>query len=508
MRPVHYILAAIVAAAIAVGALEDRPVVSEFVPEMHGAFKDRWLAKHPGLDEEAFRKNWDERTHITYWEKWGGFEGEGARKMVDAFNDSQDEIYCHYIPTTEVDRKTLLAIVGGCPPDVAGLWGYSVPPFADANALMPLDTLMAESKPPLTAAHYVPNYLKLCQYRGRTYALPSSPATIALYCNLDHFERKADKLRAAGLDPDGAPRTITELDAYAEILTEAAKLGPDGLAVGPPNVMGFMPTEPGWFTESWVYFFGGRLADEAGNITTAEPANIRAFAWLRSYATRYGGTNLRRFQEGFGNYDSPQNAFIDGKVSMVLHGTYFAAFIDRHRPNLRYKVVPFPPAEGVPGPRSLLVEDVLVIPKGCPHPEAAWTFLHFVQTKGLPILCRLLGRHLPIRATPAGFAQTHPNPFLNVFTELAHSKHSFIMPQSVVWREYRQEMRDAFDHIWLWKVPKAELAGLSGKARDTRIAELCKQEIVKTLRGVQERMTDRLKQKHLRIEMRRKRAGT
>ena len=507
MRPVHYILAAVIVAAAVVGWLENKPVVSDFVPEMHDEFKTRWIEKHKDAGKEAFGENWDERIHITYWEKWGGFEGEGARKMVDAFNDSQEEIYCHYIPTTQVDRKTLLAIVGGSPPDIAGLWDHSIPPFAEANALMPLDKLMAEAKPKLTPGHYVPNYLKLCQYQGKTYALPSTPATIALYYNLDHFELKAARLRAAGLDPNRAPRTITELDAYSEVLTEPAELGPDGTPAGPPKVMGFMPTEPGWFTTAWVYFFAGRLADEQGNITTAEPANIRAFEWLRSYATRYGGTNLTRFRQGFGNYDSPQNAFIDGKVSMVLHGTYFAAFIDRHKPNLRYKVVPFPPADGVAGPRSMLVEDVLVIPQGCPHPKAAWKFLHFTQTKGLPIICRLLGRHLPITATPGDFTETHPNPFLNVFTELAHSKHSFIMPQSIVWREYDQELSKAFDHIWLWNVPKEKLAGLSGTARDKRIAELCREEIVTTLRGVQEQMTDRLKQKRRRIEMREKRAG-
>ena len=46
---------------------------------------------------------------------------------------------------------------------------------------------------------------------------------------------------------------------------------------------------------------------------------------------------------GFGNFDSPQNAFIDGRVSMEVQGVWFSNFIRRHRPHLEFGVAP-PPA--------------------------------------------------------------------------------------------------------------------------------------------------------------------
>ena len=35
---------------------------------------------------------------------------------------SQEEIYCHRLQTSQVDRKSMLAIVGESPPDVIGVW--------------------------------------------------------------------------------------------------------------------------------------------------------------------------------------------------------------------------------------------------------------------------------------------------------------------------------------------------------------------------------------------------
>ena len=508
MRPVHIGLAAVVLIVAAVAYLEPRPRVSSFDPATHGAFKADWLKKNAGRfgDEaraaEAFRKNWDARVHITYWEKWGSFEAEACEAMVDAFNLSQEEIYCHYLRTSQVDRKAMLAVVGGEPPEVVGLWSNNVQPFAEADALLPLDERMRASG--LTEDHYIRNYLLLCRHKGTTYCLPTTPATIALFYNKDHYRRKAKELLAAGLDPNRPPRTLPELDRYADAISEFNR-------DGTPKIMGFVPTEPGWFHESWPYYFGGSLWDEETHeLTPNSPEVVRAFEWIKSYANRYGRQNLTRFQQGFGNYDSPQNAFIDGKVSMVLQGVYFPAFIDRHRPHLDYGVVPFPCADGVPGPRSLMNEDVIGIPRGSKHREEAWRFVHWVQTEGLPIICRLQGKHLPIRLAPEAdrqFRQGHPNRFLEVFDGLAREPHSFIVPRTTIWREYRDDYRRAFDHVWHWPIPEEKLAGLSGAEREQRVKALCREEIVRTLDAMRERLEQRLAQQADRMGMREERAG-
>src|ERR1051325_10052943 len=72
--------------------------------------------------------------HITYWEKWTGFEGDAMRAVVDAYNASQKRIHVDLLTVSGIENKTLMAIAGDDPPDVAGLYGPNVAQYADDNA--------------------------------------------------------------------------------------------------------------------------------------------------------------------------------------------------------------------------------------------------------------------------------------------------------------------------------------------------------------------------------------
>lgn len=458
-------LAGLAAAVLAIGALERRP-----------SLRDDF---DPKRDAE-FAATWRQRLHIAYWEKWGSFEREACQVMVDAFNRSQNDIFVHYINTSQVDRKAMLAIMGEDPPEVVGLWANNVPPFAAAGALLPLDDLMASTS--LSRDRYIHHYLKLGLYRGKVFALPTSPTSLGLYYNKAHFREAAEKLRAAGLDPDRPPATTEEMDRYAAVLNVF-----DGN--GRPLRMGFLPTEPGWFNWSWGYHFGGKLFDETrGAVTPDDPRNVEAFLWVKRYAERYGRERLLQFRSGFGNFDSPQNAFMDGRVSMELQGVWFSNFIRRHRPQMEFGVAAPPAAPGVPGPVSLVECDVIAIPRGCRHVEAAWRFVDFTQREGLAILCRLQGKNMPVREPPPHFHDGHPNLEVGIFEQLAVSPYSFTMPGIRIWNEYGHEITTAFEHIWSWPVPEKELAGLAGAAREAKVDELCRAEIRRTLKAVRERI--------------------
>ncbi|MBN2451789.1 MAG: ABC transporter substrate-binding protein [Lentisphaeria bacterium] len=462
MRRVHLGLLGVLALVVAAAVFERPPGLRDFDPELHGEFEDTW----------------GDRVHIAYWEKWGSFERDACQAMVDAFNRSQREVFVHYVNTSQVDRKSMLAIIGGDPPDVVGLWANNVQPFVAAAALLPLDDLMRQAG--LDPERYTPQYLEIGTHEGRVYALPTTPASVALFYNRDHFAAKADALRAAGLDPERPPATIEELDRYADVLNEFE-------ADGTPRIMGFLPTEPGWWNAFWGYYFGGTLYDPEGDrVTPDAPANLRAMLWIKRYAEKYGRDRLLQFRSGFGTFDSPNNAFIEGKVSMEMQGVWFPNFIRRHRPHLRFGVAPFPALAGLPGPVSYLDADVIAIPRGCKHPEEAWRFVCFAQREGLEILCRLQGKHMPVREPPELFRQGHPNLELDVFERVAASPHSFIRPRLGIWQEYQDELGRAFDHIWNHPVPEAELEGLRGKALEARIDALCLPEIRDTYARVRE----------------------
>ena len=47
-------------------------------------------------------------------------------------------------------------------------------------------------------------------------------------------------------------------------------------------------------------------------------------------------------------------------------------------------------------------------------------------------------------------------------------------------------LNNSFDHIWSWVVPEDALVGITGKARQQKIDELCRVDIEQTLRNVRE----------------------
>ena len=153
---------------------------------------------------------------VDYWEKWTGPEGEQIASVVDDFNKSvgRDKgIYVRIVTTSNIDKKTLVATAAGVPPDIAGMWDPQLVQFAALDALTPLDDLAAAHG--ITAATYKKVYWDGCHYDGHLYALVSTPATVALIYNKAAFRDSAERLRAAGCDPDRFPRTMDDLDRYA-----------------------------------------------------------------------------------------------------------------------------------------------------------------------------------------------------------------------------------------------------------------------------------------------------
>jgi len=171
---------------------------------------------------------------------------------------------------------------------------------------------------------------------------------------------------------------------------------------------------------------------------------------------------------------------------------WFPMFIRRHRPQMEFGVAPFPCAGGVPGPRSLLEADVIVIPRGCRHPKEAWKFVLWTQREGLAILCRLQGKHLPFKDPPTWFHEGHPNPQIEIFERMAMAPDSFIIPATDVQLEYRDAVSRAFEHVWNWPVEQYLPPGLQGEERRKKIEELCRDEAARTLREVRVEMQAKL----------------
>lgn len=413
----------------------------------------------------------DGKVHVTYWEKWVGFEAAAMQAVVDRFNASQDRIVVEFLSISTVDRKTIVATAGGDPPDLAGLWTQNIAQFADAGALTPLDDFVRRdgSTPDAWLDRYYPVYGRLCTHAGRIYAGITTPAVLALHWNKTLF-------REAGLDPERPPATLAEFDAYARKLT---KRDPK---TGALTQMGFLPKEPGWWP--WIFYrwFGGQLFDGDRITLATDPRNLAALHWVRSYTADYGGDDALRFHAGFGQPASSEAAFFTGKVAMTFQGIWYHNWIQQYRPGLDYGVGPWP--EAVPGIKDFAMTeaDVIVIPKAAKNPDAAWEFLKYINShnpratsaeelEGIERTCFLQGKNSPLRVWSPFFETRHPHPHIAVLRALSSSPNAVSVPDVGVWREYERELVNVFGEVTLLTAtPEASIAAAQRRVEKSWLA--------------------------------------
>lgn len=410
-------------------------------------------------------------TVVEYWEKWAGPEEMEMQVIVNDFNNTvgrEKGIYVHYMSMTDIDQKTLISIAAGVPPDIAGTWDTQIAQYAALGAVEQLDDLAAAHG--ITEDDYLPVYWRGCSYNGHLYALVSTPGVVALLYNKQIFKECAAQLRAAGLDPDGPPRTLNEFDRYAAVFDQKS---PDGQL----RRVGYLPTQS-WYVPQLSFWFGGDVFDAVTHrMTLDSPATLRAYQWIQSYSKRLGGQPLLNFQNSLGNiFDSPQNPFLTGSLVMEQQGPWMANYIRHLKPsmsevlcptseewklpdrtaNYAWGVAPFPSA--VPGLENVSYNpfDALMIPAGAKHKTEAFEFIAYVNRQDVAEkLCTMHCKNCQLRHVSEAFLKNHPNPYIAIFQELAASPNAQCVPVCPIWPEVYKELIDTGQAVTLGEDPAA-----------------------------------------------------
>lgn len=388
------------------------------------------------------------RIVLDYWEKWTGDEGTAMRVLVDEFNQSQDRIYIRYLAIGAIDQKAMIAIAGGAAPDIIGLWNFNIPAYAESGAIMPLTDLASSMG--FGRQRYADSVWDMCSHEGELWSMISTCGSLALYIN-------EEALGAAGLPASATPATIDELDSLNERITRRSS---DGRI----ERMGFVHTEPGWWSWPYGYHFGGALLDpHTGDATASSEPNLDAYRWVRSYPELFGSKDLLAFQSGLGFYGTSQQPFLTGKVAMMMQGPWLANLIATFRPDLRYRAVPMPVASGMYDPMSpvgLIDGDVLAIPRGAKNPEASFEFIAWMQDRArLEQLAAAHGKNSPLREASPAFVETHPNRSIATHNQLANSPGAYLFPRLRVWPRYVSEFDAGFQSLWLLERSADEMLG-------------------------------------------------
>ena len=387
------------------------------------------------------------KKRVLYWEKWGGWEEQAMRIIINRFNALHDDVQVEMVRVADFYSSPDVEKISGAlernkAPDIIGFEYHLAPKFAAKGLFIPLEDYL----PNEFQQQYFDDFRKMLQYDNHIYGLPSTADIVTLYYNKGLFEH-------AKLDPDKPPTTIEELDVFAQKIDNSDKKGTI-------TQMGFHPLIPGWWPEIWPWLFEGAWFNlEKGEITPDLEENVKAYEWLQSYSKGYESEALKTFtsicQRSLG---TPKNCFFSNKVAMVFEGDWLVKALQTFAPKLMWDVAPLPSYDG--RPMALLALDTLHIPKNAQHPEEALEFIKYVNTpENLENLAVNQGKIVPIKNPSENFFKKHPNLHILKLMQLLNRAKLHHSPLIPIWDTYLKEITKALKSIWSLKTtPKRALS--------------------------------------------------
>lgn len=299
---------------------------------------------------------------ITFWHVWSEKDSGPIEATVEAFNKSQDRIKVKVLGNQDA-TKQLTAISGGNPPDVALTFWNNIGPWADAGAVLELDSYF--SKDNFDIGSVVPAAMERMKVGDKYYGVPftMSMANTLMY-NKQAFQE-------AGLTEP--PETLDQLLDYAQKLTKK-----DGS--GNLTNIGFLPDYPWIDNVFWPVIFGGSWVDDSGKVTPNRKENVASIEYQRKFYELYGNDAVGKFKSGLGQRGTPQDPMLTGQIAMIIGWEY--NFTEERTADGPIGIAPFPyPADrpdlkgsGMVSPRGVF------IPKKAKHPDEAWEFLKYLMS--------------------------------------------------------------------------------------------------------------------------------
>ena len=355
---------------------------------------------------------------IVFW--YGASQDERAayEQMIAQFEHENPDIHVKamLVPQTYVERKLILSISGGVPPDVVRFYAHLGGELMSRGGLEPLNYLVKRDN--LNINDFFPVGIKQNTYNGKLYGIPWILSPNALFYNKKLF-------REAGLDPNKPPKTWSELQSYAMKLT---KRGSKGL-LKQVGYADFLNNPPNF--DLYLWQSGGELVSVDGKRAIFNSSKGKfVLQWMKSFIEKEAGsvTNLQTFTSNFKG--ATQDPFGQGVLAMRVDSPFRIPDLKKYFPKLDYGVAPIPYSNEQ---ASEVVGNALVIPKGSKHREAAWRFIKFASSaQQVSKICQAAGR-IPARISAAHSKQYYGNPMLHVFID--QIEHGKSIPIVAGWQE-------------------------------------------------------------------------
>ncbi len=250
---------------------------------------------------------------------------------------------------------------------------YWVGEFTKAGWLQPLDDRIKADG--VDTSVYVPALMDLVGHvDGVTYMLPFYNYAMGLLYRKDLLadaKNQADFKAKYGMDL-GVPKTWDEYLKQVEFFTKDGMYGVVNQGLRPD------PIAMEW--SNYLFANGGEYHDANWNPTFNSEAGVKALEQYVTNIAKYGPVGAASF-----SFDEAFNVMAQGKAYSYITYNFFRTGIDdASKSSVPGKVEIMP----VPGPTadtggSLNGAWGWAIPKSSPNPDAAWTFIKWVESKDI-----------------------------------------------------------------------------------------------------------------------------
>lgn len=285
--------------------------------------------------------------------------GDRLKAWVEKFNKSQDKIEVQPValPFATLANTVFTQMGGGGGPDLVRFDQIDFYAAVAANRVLPFDGTINESDYKFTAPD---RYLHV---KGKRYGIPFEISNYALLYN-------------KSLVKDGkAPANFDEFLATAKAATGNGTYGFAYRAT--------MAERPGFWQDlcNFVFGFGGRWSDEAGNLTINSPKvveGVTAYKKMYDLGATPKGTDAATYRR----------MFWENKLAMEIDNGGVAGIFYQQAPELPLAAVPSP----FPTRAQGLILAPLTVNANTKHKDAAFTFVKWaLQPENQKDLQNLLG---------------------------------------------------------------------------------------------------------------------
>lgn len=296
---------------------------------------------------------------------WNGFTGPDGRKMlkiVRQFNQQNPgiQVFMQRMDWGTYYNKLFVANLGHRAPEVFVVHASSLPRFARAGFLQPLDQFIDDKAHPIARSDFDPNVMREMQYGSQTMAVPLDIHPMGMYFN-------ARLLRENGfVNPDGSADPPATKEQFLAVLKKLKQKRPDGT-----QQWGFVFTNFRNNVLALMDQFGGKLVSDDGQKCLLDgPENVAALEFASGL-----------IKQGLAPPPELSDAWIgfrQGKVALAWEGIYYLSDLEK-QPELQFGGAPIPvigkqPATWADSHGLCLRSDLSGKKR-----DAAWRFIKFLS---------------------------------------------------------------------------------------------------------------------------------